>query len=105
MGNKHFIDWNCDDFVAWIMDLNGGKFRQYEKTLITTFNEQGVDGKDIVDLDKSDWKDFGIVNFKHRNELHHHIQELKKQSVAVNMEDFEDQKEGNNDGNGQTKHL
>merc|ERR1711933_704516 len=55
---KHYSEWNSDTFLIWIMSLNNGKFKKYEKKLQTTFVEQGVDGQAIQFLKESHWAEF-----------------------------------------------
>jgi len=106
---KHYSEWDADAFLHWITNLNEGKFKEYEKKFKTTFAEQSLDGKAIQYLQESHWKEFGVVNFVHRIELHKHVQDLKKNSKnpknMVQEDNFDDQKEGNNDDALETAYL
>merc|ERR1712048_1286559 len=102
---KHYSEWSADTLLHWIISLNNGKFKKYEKKLKTTFAEQGVDGTTIEWMDKSDWMDLGIVNMMDRKTLHQHVQDLKNKNPKMGADvDMEDQKEGNNEG-GATKYV
>ena len=74
------MEWSTDDFVDWICNIEQGKYQKYEQTLRTTFKSEGVSGKAIPFIEKSEWKEFGIKNYMDRTNIHQHIQNLKSQN-------------------------
>lgn len=95
---KHFSEWNSDAFLMWIMDLNAGKFKKYEKKLKMKFAEQNVDGRGIQFLKDVHLESWGVVDFMDRVELHQHVQDLIKKKNNPKIENnFDDQAEGKND--------
>merc|ERR1712039_6201 len=84
--------------LHWIITVNDGKYKKYEKKLKTTFAEEGINGRAIDFLKESHWKEFGVVNFMDRVELHQHLQDLKKKMPKMDVVGcvVEEQKEGDN---------
>ena len=81
---KRFMDWTGDEFVDWICSLDEGKYMQYEDRLREAFENEAIDGSAIPDIEKNDWKGWGVQIFKDRTNIHKHAQALKNQNVNDN---------------------
>ena len=81
---NRFMEWTADEFVDWICNLDEGKYAEYEDKLREAFKSEGIDGSAIPDIEKNDWKGWGIQMFKDRTNIHKHTQALKQQNVNSN---------------------
>ena len=72
----NFMRWTSDEFVDWIVSLEVGKYNKYETQLRTVFKEEEVDGSVIATIEKSEWKEWGVTNYKDRMNLDKHLQSL-----------------------------
>ena len=52
--------WTLDDIVDWIIELEGGRYKEYEQELRYGFDVGEINGDNIIDLSVDDLKDFGI---------------------------------------------
>ena len=74
-----YMEWTSDEFVDWICHLERQKFKRYEQTLREAFKSEGIDGSSIQDIEKNDWKGWGLNSFNDRTTIHKHLQKLKHQ--------------------------
>eukprot|EP01084_Bolivina_argentea_P316201 548040_1 len=71
-----YLQWSSNDIVDWILSLEQGKYKNYEKKLRAEINDEGVDGSSIKDIEKSDIKGWGVNNLKDRTSIYKHLQQL-----------------------------
>ena len=77
----NYLNWSGDDIVSWLVTLDNGEYKQYESVLRAAFDEENVNGKGIVHIDKPQLKEWGIRDFMHKNNIYAHFQSLLKQNV------------------------
>eukprot|EP01084_Bolivina_argentea_P260561 440056_1 len=75
-----FREWSGDEFVDWICGLEQGKYIKYESSLRNEFGKEDISGQSISDIEKNDWKGWGINNFAHRSNIQKHINNLVQQN-------------------------
>ena len=73
---KYYMSWSSDDVADYLCTLDGGKYGKYSAKLRIAFNEEGVDGEAIKDIDKESLKGWGINNFKDRASIYNHFQDI-----------------------------
>ena len=86
--NQYAINWNTEKLLAWIMQIDDGKYRRYSAKLSDQFFQEEICGRDIDKMSEQDLKFFGITNFGDRKLLYKHIQDL------VDSQTFKPQTEG-----------
>ena len=77
--------WDIAHIVRWLTRIEGGALKQYKEKLMANMQEEGITGKDLVYVEESNLKSWGITGFKDRKLAIHYIQELtandKKQEM------------------------
>eukprot|EP01084_Bolivina_argentea_P126138 223402_1 len=71
-----YEEWSSEEIVHWIISLNPQIYGKYEQILTKTLKEEQVTGDCMCDVDVSDIKRWGIVQFKHSKALMKHIEAL-----------------------------
>ena len=97
--NKKEIDlnswnqWNADTITDWIVGLSQ-EYKAYDANLRTKMNEESLNGKNLVDLDRNDLDRFGIKRFQHKLAI---LEAIKGLTMGNdNIDSMEIQKEGVN---------
>ena len=89
-GTPGHYQWDEKKIVNWVMRIQGGMFKEYKKLLLKNLKEEGIKGKDLVMIEETNLKSWGITNFQHRKVLMHNIQQLtehdKKPEYTFNPE-------------------
>ena len=93
--NKHYTEWTSDELIDFIINLEDGKFKCYQEILRINLNDEDVDGESIKFVEKKEWKEWGIKDYKHRTIIHQNIQNLIKQNI--NNDDQQQQEKGRRD--------
>eukprot|EP01084_Bolivina_argentea_P004646 8821_1 len=83
--NNDYTEWDSDDIVNWIMNLDKA-FNRYESVLRKTLKDEELTGGDLMYLDKNDLNRFGIKAFKHKQWIMEEIQKLTTQQQNNNVQ-------------------
>ena len=78
---NNWRDWNHQQIVIWIMALDNGRFKKYEKILLSALEEEEMSGSNLARVDVTDVKSWGIKNFEDKKDLVKHIQDLVREQV------------------------
>ena len=73
-----FMNWSQNRTLSWILSLDNGEFMQYDLVLMNAFKNNEIDGEYLPNVTKKEIEGWGIKNFKHRQSLFRHIQNLVK---------------------------
>ena len=76
MDPSRYEQWNADNLITWICNLDGGKYNKYRQKLMKAFNNEGVNGSNVHHLDKQELRGFGVDSFSDRANIYQHIQAL-----------------------------
>eukprot|EP01084_Bolivina_argentea_P065099 118683_1 len=87
---NNYANWSSDQFIDWIISLENGKYEQYENNFRVIFKKEDVDGSVIDTIGKSEWKDWGVNNYKDRVKLDEHIKYL----INKNKQNINNDNEG-----------
>lgn len=74
--STHYKTWSSADTVEWIISIDPSKFEQYREILTTSFAKINFSGKSLVDLDREDLKEYGIINLEDRKVIYKAIIQL-----------------------------
>ena len=73
---NNWRDWNYQQIIIWIMSLENGRFKKYEKILSSSLEEEEINGSHLIRVDAVDVKGWGIKNFDDKKDLVKYIQDL-----------------------------
>ena len=76
---SRFEEWDSECVLRWIMNLENGRFKTYEKVLRHSFEEEKVRGSHLGDVDATDVKGWGVKPFDDKKALTRYIQQLVQQ--------------------------
>ena len=76
MDVRNYRNWTEEQFVQWISNIDGQRFKRYEHELREAFLKEGVNGMAIPHINKLEWKGWGITLFKDRIDLDQHVRNL-----------------------------
>eukprot|EP00484_Ammonia_sp_Unknown_P000526 CAMPEP_0197022902 /NCGR_PEP_ID=MMETSP1384-20130603/3700_1 /TAXON_ID=29189 /ORGANISM="Ammonia sp." /LENGTH=386 /DNA_ID=CAMNT_0042451023 /DNA_START=79 /DNA_END=1239 /DNA_ORIENTATION=+ len=82
--------WDAPQVVAWIMNLENGRYLKYFDMLNIRMSELGITGEKLFDLDYVDIKELGIIDLDDRKALYRQIQVL----LAKHKHDGDETDEG-----------
>ena len=66
---RNYRQWNWEEIATWIVNLDDGAYKKYEENLRIALNEENIDGGCFQDIDGSDIKSWGIVDFRHKKAI------------------------------------
>ena len=89
--NSNYKNWNTNDIVSWIIQLDNGKYKAYANGLKKNMDIDGVNGSNLDILSSNDLSLYGIRNMEHRNEILNHIKTL----IASDVEGMLDENNEN----------
>lgn len=80
--SKEFLDchlgWTPKEVVQWMVSIENGMLKAYERRLLKNVILEDVDGTSLVDLDVNDLHRLGVVKLHHKKVLMAHLLELTK---------------------------
>lgn len=68
--------WSSADVIEWIIAIDSCRFEKYREPLANSFKDNNFNGESIVDLDREDLKDYGIINLEDRKTIYNEIIQL-----------------------------
>ena len=71
-----YDDWDHSAIVQWIGEIEGGRFAKYVNKLSHAFAEEEIRGSDLPLITEQNWKEWGILKFRDRKDLHKCVQHL-----------------------------
>merc|ERR1712154_540023 len=71
-----YLEWGHDEIVAFICNLEDGRYRKYENVLIDALKEEGVEGAHLRKVNELDVKGWGVKNFDDKKDLTKAIQQM-----------------------------
>ena len=74
LDESQYEEWDSELIADWIISLHD-EYKGYEEILRKNLKIEAVDGASLPDLDKGDLHRFGILQFKHKNQI---MQSIKK---------------------------
>ena len=74
-----FMGWNWESILYWILSLEKGRFKPFEKVLRYNLSEEKVQGSHLVDVEEGDVKGWGVKPFGDKKALVRHIRNLVEQ--------------------------
>ena len=74
--SNHYKKWSSADTVKWIISIDPSKFEKYREVLAISFEKSNFDGKSLVDLDREDLKEYGIINLDDRKVIYKAVIQL-----------------------------
>eukprot|EP01084_Bolivina_argentea_P207662 354267_1 len=91
---KQYVkDWNTNELLNWILQIENGTYIKYKQTLYSALNENQINGKNIKDINEINLKYFGINILSDRKHLMKHINNL------ISSQLYQRQIEGQNENN------
>ena len=76
LNNGNYHDWDHDDILHWILNLDNKRFMKYENKLRENLNEEEPSGQYLADVNEQDIKRWGIKKFGDIKDLKKHIDNL-----------------------------
>ena len=73
---NNWKDWNYKQIIIWIMSLDKGRFKKYEKILLSSLEEEEMNGSGLTRVDTADVKGWGIKNFHDKKDLVKYVHDL-----------------------------
>ena len=64
-----YEQWDTQDIIAWILNLENGRFNKYKAKLEKTLIEENVKGEHLESVDVADIKGWGVVDFGDKKSL------------------------------------
>lgn len=83
LNTDNYREWKSDEIVFWIASLENGRFKKYEYKIRSVLNEENIDGSCLDELEASDIKTWGIVDFKDRKAMFRHIKSLIEKAKNI----------------------
>ena len=87
--STHYKLWSSADTIEWIISIDSTKFEKYREALTNSFAETNFSGATIVDLDREDLQQYGIINLDDRKTIYKAIIELmatqKRRDSGIGM--------------------
>ena len=74
--STHYKLWSSADTIEWIISIDSAKFEKYREALTNSFAENNFNGASIVDLDREDLQQYGIINLEDRKTIYKAIIQL-----------------------------
>eukprot|EP01083_Nonionella_stella_P174272 603653_1 len=93
-----YASWQWEEILQWIMMIEDGRFRKYEKDLAKTLAEEKPKGEEMQYIDGSDVKRWGVTTFGDIKVLCAQIKALVSQRKDDDMNVAIANKEGNVSG-------
>ena len=59
-----FSQWNIDEIINWIININPDKYKKYEERLRENFVKNDINGSHLKHIDKYDLHNWGITDFQ-----------------------------------------
>ena len=83
---KGYESWTTDDIISWILSLNDGQFKKYQKILNKELSAQNVSGRHLVDVNELDIHTWGVTDFDDKKYL---LKQIKLLITSHNKNDDE----------------
>ena len=79
---RGYMEWKHEEILAWIMSLEDGRYAKYEEKIRKSLIEESIIGRNLPEVERSDVKGWGILNFEDKKDLVQHFQQLAQQNAA-----------------------
>ena len=83
----NYEQWNSEQIVAWIINLDENRFTKYKDTLLYHLNEEEIIGNDLEEINEIDLQRWQIKSFKDKKFLLQRIKHLTQQNQNPNQND------------------
>ncbi|CAK9292989.1 unnamed protein product [Gordionus sp. m RMFG-2023] len=71
IANKLIKDWSCHDVCVWLTEMGLPEYQD-------SFNKHDIRGKELLDLERKDFKDLGVTKIGHIKRISQAIKDLYK---------------------------
>ena len=85
MDISQYESWNHEQIFMWIMSLENGRYKKYDKDLQRELKNQEITGDDLIGFDVNDLKGLGIIVHKDKKALLSSIKQLTNQNNFNNV--------------------
>ena len=86
--------WSSVEVIEWIIAIDSCRFEKYRESLTISFKDNNFSGQSIVDLDREDLKEYGIINLDDRKTIYNEIIQLlatQKRFLSLSDDDDDDE--------------
>ena len=87
----NYMKWDVEQIIFWISTLDDGKYVKYLDKLKACLVEEGLSGSDLIEIEETNLKMWGIVNFRDRKDL---LKQFKKLTQSLPQQQMVNNNEG-----------